>query len=47
MRVDKMIGNANLDTRRNIKRNAKKGGLIINGELVKDTSTQVLSLIHI
>lgn len=41
MRVDKMIGNANLDTRRNIKRNAKKGGLIINGELVKDTSTQV------
>lgn len=41
MRVDKMIGNANLDTRRNIKRNAKKGGLVINGELVKDTSTQV------
>lgn len=41
MRVDKMIGNANLDTRRNIKRNSKKGGLVINGELVKDTSTQV------
>ena len=41
MRVDKMIGNANLDTRRNIKRNAKKGALVINGELVKDTSTQV------
>ncbi len=41
MRVDKMIGNANLDTRRNIKRNAKKGALVINGEVVKDTSTQV------
>lgn len=41
MRVDKMIGNANLDTRRNIKRNAKKGALVINGEIVKDTSTQV------
>lgn len=41
MRVDKMIGNAKLDTRRNIKRNAKKGALIINGEVVKDTSTQV------
>lgn len=36
-----MIGNANLDTRRNIKRNAKKGALVINGEVVKDTSTQV------
>ena len=36
-----MIGNANLDTRRNIKRNAKKGALIINGKIVKDTSTQV------
>lgn len=41
MRVDKMIGNAKLDTRRNIKRNAKKGGLVINGEIVKDTSTHV------
>lgn len=41
MRVDKMIGNARLDTRRNIKRNAKKGALVINGEVVKDTSTQV------
>lgn len=41
MRVDKMIGNANLDTRRNIKRNAKKGALVINGEVVKDTSIQV------
>mgnify|MGYP002713843459 FL=1 len=41
MRVDKMIGNANLDTRRNIKRNAKKGALVINGDIVKDTSTQV------
>lgn len=41
MRVDKMIGNAKLDTRRNIKRNAKKGALVINGEIVKDTSTQV------
>lgn len=36
-----MIGNANLDTRRNIKRNAKKGALVINGEIIKDTSTQV------
>ena len=41
MRVDKMIGNAGLDTRRNIKRNAKKGALVINGEVVKDTSTKV------
>ena len=41
MRVDKMIGNAKLDTRRNIKRNAKKGALVINGEIVKDSSTQV------
>ena len=41
MRVDKMIGNAKLDTRRNIKRNAKKGALVINGDIVKDTSTQV------
>lgn len=41
MRVDKMIGNSNLDTRKNIKRNAKKGGLVINGEIVKDSSTQV------
>ena len=36
-----MIGNARLDTRRNIKRNAKKGALVINGEIVKDTSTHV------
>ena len=41
MRADKMIGNAMLDTRRNIKRNAKKGALVINGEIVKDSSTQV------
>lgn len=41
MRADKMIGNAMLDTRRNIKRNAKKGALIINGEIVKDSSTHV------
>lgn len=41
MRVDKMIGNSNLDTRKNIKRNAKKGGLVINGQIVKDSSTQV------
>lgn len=41
MRVDKMIGNANLDTRRNIKRNAKKGALVINGQVVKDSSYQV------
>lgn len=41
MRVDKMIGNAKLDTRRNIKRNAKKDALVINGDIVKDTSTQV------
>lgn len=41
MRVDKMIGNSNLDTRKNIKRNAKKGGLIINGEVVKDSSVHV------
>ncbi|MDU7163572.1 MAG: pseudouridine synthase [Anaerococcus vaginalis] len=41
MRVDKMIGNANLDTRKNIKKNAKKGGLIINGEIIKDSSVKV------
>ena len=41
MRVDKMIGNSNLDTRKNIKKNAKKGGLVINGHIVKDSSTQV------
>ncbi|MDY3006643.1 16S rRNA pseudouridine(516) synthase [Anaerococcus sp. AGMB00486] len=41
MRVDKMIGNANLDTRKNIKRNAKKGALLINGEIIKDSSTKV------
>lgn len=41
MRVDKMIGNANLDTRKNIKKNAKKGALLINGEIIKDSSTKV------
>lgn len=41
MRVDKMIGNANLDTRKNIKKNAKKGGLVINGEIIKDSSVKV------
>lgn len=41
MRVDKMIGNANLDTRKNIKKNAKKGGLVINGDIIKDSSVKV------
>ncbi|WP_106460958.1 16S rRNA pseudouridine(516) synthase [Anaerococcus sp. Marseille-P3915] len=41
MRVDKMIGNTGLDTRKNIKRNAKKGALVINGNIVKDSSTKV------
>lgn len=41
MRVDKMIANSNMDTRRNIKRNAKKGAIIINGEVEKDVSTHV------
>lgn len=41
MRVDKMIGNANLDTRKNIKKNSKKGGLVINGEIIKDSSVKV------
>lgn len=41
MRVDKMIGNANLDTRKYIKKNAKKGGLVINGEIIKDSSVKV------
>ena len=41
MRVDKMIGNSNLDTRKNIKKNAKKGGLVINGEIIKDSSVKV------
>lgn len=41
MRVDKMIGNTGLDSRKNIKRNAKKGALVINGEVVKDSSVQV------
>lgn len=41
MRADKMIGNANLDTRKNIKKNAKKGALIINGQIVKDSSVKV------
>lgn len=41
MRLDKMIGNSGLDSRKNIKRNAKKGAIIVNGELVKDTSIDV------
>ena len=41
MRVDKMIANAMMDTRRNIKRNAKKGAIVINGEVVKDVSTHI------
>lgn len=41
MRVDKMIGNAKLDTRKNIKKNAKKGALVINGEIIKDSSFKV------
>ena len=41
MRADKMIGNTGLDTRKNIKRNAKKGALVINGEVVKDSSVKV------
>ncbi len=41
MRVDKMIGNTGLDTRKNIKRNAKKGALVINGETIKDSSVKV------
>ena len=45
MRVDKMIGNAGLDTRKNIKKNAKKGALVINGEIVKDSSVKVDPLV--
>nr|WP_072536431.1 16S rRNA pseudouridine(516) synthase [Anaerococcus mediterraneensis] len=45
MRVDKMIGNTGLDTRKNIKRNAKKGALVINGEIVKDSSVKVDPLV--
>ncbi|WP_297788644.1 pseudouridine synthase [uncultured Anaerococcus sp.] len=41
MRLDKMIGNSGLDTRKNIKKNAKKGAIEVNGNLVKDTSIQV------
>ena len=41
MRLDKMIGNSGLDTRKNIKRNAKKGAIRVNGQIVKDTSIQV------
>ncbi|MDO5047667.1 MAG: pseudouridine synthase [Anaerococcus sp.] len=41
MRLDKMIGNAGLDTRKNIKRMAKKGAIRVNGEIVKDTSIKV------
>ena len=36
-----MIGNSGLDTRKNIKRNAKKGAIRVNGQVVKDTSIQV------
>lgn len=36
-----MIGNSNLDTRKNIKKNAKKGGLIVNGEVEKNPARQV------
>ena len=45
MRVDKMIGNTGLDTRKNIKKNAKKGALVINGEIVKDSSVKVDPLV--
>lgn len=41
MRLDKMIGNSSLDTRKNIKRNAKKGAILVNGEVIKDSSYQV------
>ena len=41
MRLDKMIGNSGLDTRKNIKRNAKKGAILVNGEVIKDSSYQV------
>ena len=45
MRVDKMIGNTGLGTRKNIKKNAKKGALVINGEIVKDSSVKVDPLV--
>ena len=41
MRVDKMIGNSGLDSRKNIKRLAKKGELLVNGQVIKDSSYQV------
>ena len=41
MRVDKMISSVKIDTRKNIKRNAKKGELIINGEIEKDSSKKI------
>ena len=41
MRLDKMIGNSGLDTRKNIKRNAKKGAILVNGKVIKDSSYQV------
>lgn len=41
MRLDKMIGNSGLDTRKNIKRNAKKGAILVNGKVVKDSSVKV------
>lgn len=41
MRLDKMIGNSGIDTRKNIKRNAKKGAILVNGEVIKDSSYQV------
>lgn len=41
MRVDKMISSVKIDTRKNIKRNVKKGELIINGEIEKDSSKKI------
>ncbi|MDO4594563.1 MAG: pseudouridine synthase [Tissierellia bacterium] len=41
MRVDKMISAVKVDSRKNIKKNAKKGELIVNGEIIKDSSYKV------
>ncbi|MCI5839490.1 MAG: pseudouridine synthase [Peptoniphilaceae bacterium] len=41
MRVDKLISSVGLDSRKNIKKNAKEGFLIINGEIVKDSSKKI------
>lgn len=41
MRLDKMIGNSGLDSRKNIKHMAKKGAILVNGQVEKDTSRQV------